>query len=449
LYYEQVNYQNSTNYIVFYLQLYESGMNKLFKSKHLEYLEVDRRIYKILSEMENFGILIDCKGLANLGKYFDDLLTKIKENIIDETGYDFNILSPKQTSDILFNKLGISSASAKKLKGDGGFSTSQDVLENLSIEGVIVADYILQYRSIYKLKSSYCEGLANVIEKDGRIHTKFELNGATTGRILSSSPNLQNIPTRTEEGKKIRSCFISKDGCFLISADYSQVELRILAHIANVTNLKKAFEEGVDIHRLTASKIFGIPFEKVDEFWRSKAKAVNFGIIYGISPFGLSKQLKITTGEASEIIKNYLYHYSEISDYLEKTKNFASQNGYVKTIFGRNCYLQSQLSDGTVVMPKNFFERQFFERAAINAPIQGSASDIIKYAMVKADNFIKDNVLKTKLLLQIHDELIFEVPENEVETMSNGIKKIMESIGDDLDLRLKVDVLSGKSWIDL
>ena len=449
LYYEQVNYQNATNHIVFYLQLYESGMDKLFQSKHLEYFEVDRRIYRILSEMEKIGILVDRDGLANLSKYFDDLLAKIKDYIIDDTGYDFNVLSPKQTSDILLNKLGISSSSAKKLKGEGGFSTSHEVLENLSIDGIVVADYILQYRSIYKLKSSYCDGLANEIREDGRIHTKFELNGATTGRILSSSPNLQNIPTRTEEGKKIRSCFIAKDEYSLISGDYSQIELRILAHIADVKNLKKAFEENIDVHQLTASKIFGIPFEKIDEHWRSKAKAVNFGIIYGISPYGLSKQLKITTGEAAEIIKNYLYHYSEINDYLEKTKNFASQNGYVKTIFGRYCHLQSQLSDGTIVMPKNFFEKQFFERAAINAPIQGSASDIIKYAMIKIDNMIKNTRSEAKLLLQIHDELIFEVPENEVAEISHQIKEIMESIGKEIFLNMKVDVFVGKSWIDL
>ncbi len=449
LYYEQIQYQNATNYIIFYLKLYELGMKKLFQSQHLEYFDLDRKIYKILSKMENIGILVDRDGLANLGKYFDDLLTNIKENIIDETGYDFNILSPKQTSDILFNKLEISSKSVKKLKGEGGFSTSQEVLENLSNDGIVVADYILQYRSIYKLKSSYCDGLANEIEEDGRIHTKFELNGATTGRILSSSPNLQNIPTKSEEGKKIRSCFVAKDDYVLISADYSQIELRILAHIADVKNLKKAFDEEIDVHQLTASNIFGIPFEKVDSFWRSKAKAVNFGIIYGISPFGLSKQLKITTSEASDIIKNYLFHYGEINDYLEKTKNFASQNGYVRTIFGRNCYLQSQLNDGTIAMPKNFFEKQFFERAAINAPIQGSASDIIKYAMIKIDNLILESQFETRLLLQIHDELIFESPENEVENISNQIKKIMESIGDEIFLKLKVDVSQGKSWLDL
>lgn len=450
LYYEQIDYQSQANYIIFYLKLFELGMKRLFDSGHLEFFELDRKIYRILREMEVIGMLVDPGKLKELGNYFENLLAKTKDGIIDETGYDFNVLSPKQTSDILFNKMGVSAVSTKKLKGDGGFSTSQDVLETLSNEGLVVADHILQYRSIYKLKSSYCDGLAEQIDKnDGRIHTKFELNGATTGRILSSNPNLQNIPTRTDEGKKIRSCFIAREGCKLISSDYSQVELRILAHIANVENMKKAFEEGEDIHKLTASKIFGIPFDRVDDHWRSKAKAVNFGIIYGISPFGLSKQLKITTGEAAEIIKSYLYRYSEIKDYLERTKNFANQHGYVKTIFGRNCYLQTQLSDGTLVAPKNFFERQFFERAAINAPIQGSASDIIKYAMIKVNNLIKNENFEAKLLMQIHDELIFEVPDHEVEKISEKIKENMESVGRNVGLSLRADLSVGQSWMDL
>ena len=437
--------EQKNNYISFYEEIYNKGIEQLFINKHIEFFEEDRKVYKILRKMESIGILVDRKKLSDLKSYFENFLETIKDKVIDLTGYDFNILSPKQTSDVLFNKLELQPT--KKSKNEGVFSTSQDILEELSISGVEVADYIMQYRSIYKLKSSYCDGLADQIDEvTGRIHTRFALNGATTGRILSSNPNLQNIPTRTEEGKKIRSCFIAKDGYKLVSADYSQIELRILAALADVKNLKTAFENGEDIHRLTASQIFGIPLKEIDDFWRSKAKAVNFGIIYGISPFGLSRQLKITTREADEIIKNYLRCYSEINEYLEKTKSFANRFGYVKTMFDRHCYLRTtnNLDKGM-----NFHERSFFERAAINAPIQGTASDIIKKSMIEIDYFINENNLRANSLLQIHDELIFEVHENDVELLSQNIVNIMESVGGKIDLKLKVDLGIGVDWLEL
>ena len=440
----QIAHQKN-NYISFYEEIYNKGIEQLFINKHIEFFEEDRKVYKILRKMEYIGILVDRKKLSDLKDYFENFLETIKDKVIDLTGYDFNILSPKQTSDVLFNKLELQPT--KKSKNEGVFSTSQDILEELSISGVEVADYIMQYRSIYKLKSSYCDGLADQIDEvTGRIHTRFALNGATTGRILSSNPNLQNIPTRTEEGKKIRSCFIAKNGYKLVSADYSQIELRILAALADVKNLKIAFENGEDIHRLTANQIFRIPLKNVDDFWRSKAKAINFGIIYGISPFGLSRQLKITTREADEIIKNYLRCYSEINEYLEKTKSFANRFGYVKTMFDRHCYLRTtnNLDKGM-----NFHERSFFERAAINAPIQGTASDIIKKSMIEIDYFINANNIKANSLLQIHDELIFEVHENNVELFSQNIVHIMENVGAKIGLKLKVDLGIGVDWLEL
>jgi len=403
----------SNKYIAFYEEIFNKGIKYLFENKHIGFFEEDRKIYEILRKMEFIGVLVDKKKLSDLREYFENILEQIKDKVIDLTGYDFNMLSPKQTSDVLFNKLELQPA--KKSKNEGVYSTKQGILEDLSASGVEVADYILQYRSIYKLKSSYCDGLAEQINiNTGRIHTTFALNGATTGRILSS-------------------------------VDYSQIELRILSALANVSNLKLAFENGEDIHALTASQVFGIPLKDVDSFWRSKAKAVNFGIIYGISAFGLSKQLKISTSEADKIIKNYLQCYGEINEYLEKTKSFANRFGYVKTMFGRHCYLRTS---SNVDKGMNFHERSFFERAAINAPIQGTASDVIKKSMIEVDYFIKDGGLRADSLLQIHDELIFEVHNDDVEFFSSNIVEIMESVGNSVDLKLKVDCVVSDSWYE-
>ena len=431
-----------SGYLLAFDELYDRGIQSLFQNGHLIFLEEDRRVYRILRQMEREGILIDREALKDLGGYFETILLEKKEKIVDLTGYDFNILSPKQTSEVLFDKLELKPG--KKSKNEGVFSTNHNVLEDLAEEGVEAAEHILQYRSLYKLKSSYCESLAGEINLEtGRIHTSFTLNGATTGRILSAHPNLQNTPTKNEEGRKIRGCFIARNGHILVSADYSQIELRILAHIAGVKNLLTAFDNDDDIHSLTASQVFRVPLSKIDSFWRSKAKAVNFGIIYGISAFGLSKQLKISMSEADGIIKNYLACYSEIHQYLEKTKEFASKFGFVETAFGRRCNLRL----GSKSM--NYHEKQFLERAAINAPIQGTASDVIKIAMIKVADFIEDENLNTKILLQIHDELIFEVPDEEATVFNYKVQEIMEGIGRKIGLKLKVEINNGKSWMDL
>lgn len=446
--YCELNLPNSQNeHINLFESLFNLGLQKIFEIKHIEFFENDRKIYDILWKMEQNGILIDCNKLNNLQKYFDDLLDKIKDQAIEKTGYDFNLISPKQTSDILFNKLGIEPVGKKSLKTNL-YSTDVTVLEELSLKGFEIADLILNYRSIFKLKTSYCESLPNKTNPlNNKIHTSFLLNGATTGRILSFEPNLQNIPTKTEEGKKIRGCFIASEGHQLVSMDYSQIELRILANLANVQNLKNAFLNNTDIHSLTASEIFGIDLKNVNDFYRSKAKAINFGIIYGISSFGLAKQLKISNSDASLIIKNYFRQYPEIFEYLEQTKKFNNINGYVKTMFNRHCYPPSINQDD--LHKTNFHHQQFLERASINAPIQGTASDIIKLAMIQINNFINKNNLNTKILLQIHDELILEVPNEELQIIKKECIPIMENIGKDIKLPLQVSFSYANNWQNL
>jgi DNA polymerase-1 len=316
------------------------------------------------------------------------------------------------------------------------------MLEKLSNDGHEIPKLIQEWRGLSKLQSTYIEGLKAAINKyTKRVHTSYALTSTSTGRFSSSNPNLQNIPIRSEDGKKIRSAFIAKPGCKLISFDYSQIELRLLAHIAGIETLQDAFRKGLDIHQTTAASIYGIPLHEVTQEQRYKAKAVNFGIIYGISAFGLAKQLNCSNTEASSIIQRYFSTYPGILEYMEQQKNFAKEKGYVETLFKRRCYTPD-------INNKNHTLKQFSERQAINAPLQGTCADIIKLAMTKTFHFLKEKKLESQLLLTVHDELIFECPINEIEIIQIEVKNIMEQVTI-LSVPLSVDATVGDSWGDL
>lgn len=425
------------NHIFLYKDIFEYGLQKLINTKQFNHFEIDRNLYQILFEMENNGISLDKIKLLNLENKINNEMILIKEKIIDEIGYDFNIISPKQTSEVLFEKLNITPVGKKSTKTNL-YSTDTAVLEELEYRGEFIASYILEYRSLNKLKTSYCTSLIpKVNSKTNKIHTSFWINGATTGRILSSDPNLQNIPTKSQIGREVRGCFCSdSDEFVLLSIDYSQIELRLLAKIANIKNLLDAFEKNIDIHIKTASEIFSIDIKDVSDSERSKAKAINFGIIYGISPFGLSKQLKISVNEASSIIKKYLLKYPEIEKYLDDTKKFFYENGYVETIFKKRCYApqasqSSNYEDSFSIDERSSFKQnQFIERAVINARIQGSAADILKEAIISCKNMILNEFdeEKYKIILQIHDEIIFQIPLKNAEIFAQRASIAMESI---------------------
>ena len=444
----QFDYQDymnlKENYIFSFELLFDFGLKALLKTKQINHLEIDRQVYAILLKMEHEGILLDIDKLSKFSQKLESDLLNLKEKIIDETGYDFNVISPKQTSEVLFEKLEITPIGKKSSK-TSLYSTDTKVLEELSINGHIIADYILEYRSLNKLKTSYCQTLPEKINpQTGRIHTKFWLNGTTTGRILSSDPNLQNIPIRTDSGKEIRKSFVASDQKFLLSVDYSQIELRILAKLANVKNLINAFENELDVHKITASEIFEIPLSQVDDFQRTTAKAVNFGIIYGISPYGLSWRLKISLSQASSIIKKYFLKYPEIEDYVVHIKKFFHENGYVCTLLGRRCYAPHFSEEDSEKI--SFSQNQFLQRSAINAPIQGSSAEILKFALIACINLINERFSKNKILLQIHDEIIFEVCQEDSNQFSLEVTELMESIGSEFDLKLKVESSIGKYW---
>ena len=334
----------------------------------------------------------------------------------------------------------------KKTK-KGGFATSASVLEDLAFKGNKLPRDVLDWRQLTKLKNTYTDTLPEHLnEKTNRVHTSFLLAATTTGRLASSEPNLQNIPIKSEDGKEIRRAFISEKNHCLVSADYNQIEMRILADIADVKELKKAFKNNEDIHSLTASQVFNISLNKVNEETRRKAKAINFGIIYGISQYGLAKQISVSNQEADEFLKAYFKKFPEIKDYMNTTINFCRKSGYVNNIFGRRCYI-------TGINDKNYNVRNFQERAAINAPIQGSAADIMRLAMIKINLGLEDNSgFKTKMLLQIHDELVFETPREEIEKTVSFIKKNMSDVSSNehhrFSIPLTVDINSGNNWGD-
>lgn len=418
--------------------LYKLLSPKIIENKFSDsYYSYEKPLLATLAKIETNGVNIDSRGLAQLSKEFEEKIKELTKEIYEISGSEFNIASTKQLAEVLFEKMGL--PSSKKSKKTGAFSTKSSVLEELSVEGHEIAVKILEFRKFSKLKNTYTDALPKEInEKTGRIHTTLSSISTITGRLASNKPNLQNIPIRSEEGKKIRKCFTADKGNVLICADYSQVELRVVAHVAQIKDLIQAFKEDKDIHAITASQIFGVPESEVSSDLRSKAKAINFGIIYGISSFGLAKQLGISRHDASEYIKSYLATYPGIEEFMQKYQDFAKSHGYIETISGRKCFINA-------INDKNHMVRMEGERLAINAPIQGSAADIIKKAMINLDNKFVDLGVDAQIILQIHDELIIETKEENAEKISQIVEKEMRGAMI-LDVLLKVDVEIGKSW---
>jgi DNA polymerase-1 len=424
-------------------RLYSLFKERLGQEKLLKIYELfEKPLVSLLAQMEIEGIKIDSNFLNELSKKFDVKIKKLEKNIFKESKKEFNIGSPKQLGEILYNELKI--AALKKTR-KGGFATSAAVLEDLAFRGHKLPRHVLDWRQLTKLKNTYTDTLPEHLNiRTNRVHTSFLLAATTTGRLASSEPNLQNIPIKTEDGKEIRKAFIAEKNHLLISADYNQIEMRILADIADVKELKKAFKNNEDIHSLTANQVFNIPLNKIDDETRRKAKTINFGIIYGISQYGLAKQISVSNQEAAEFLKSYFKKFPEIKDYMNTTINFCRKSGYVNNIFGRRCYI-------TGINDKNYNVRNFQERAAINAPIQGSAADIMRLAMIKINLFMEKNSnYKTRMLLQIHDELVFETPKEEIEKIIPIIKKNMSDVSSSehhqFSIPLTVDINSGNNW---
>lgn len=409
-------------------KLRETGMEQLYR-------EIEMPLVYTLFDMERAGVLVDAKALKEYGTALQGKIVELEQEIYQDAGEEFNINSPKQLGVILFEKLQM--PNGKKTKT--GYSTAADVLEKLAPEYPIVSK-ILEYRQLTKLKSTYADGLANYIEEDGRIHSNFNQTITATGRISSTEPNLQNIPIRMELGRQIRKVFIPKEGCVLIDADYSQIELRVLAHMSGDQNLITAYREAQDIHRMTASQVFHVPFDEVTALQRRNAKAVNFGIVYGISSFGLSQDLSITKKEASEYIDRYFETYPGIKTFLDGLVAQGKEQGYVTTMFGRRRPIPELSSS-------NFMQRAFGERVAMNSPIQGTAADIIKIAMIRVNEGLKSQGLKSRLILQVHDELLIEAWKEEIEQVEALLKKEMEHAAD-LAVRLEIDMKHGKDWYE-
>ena len=404
------------------------------------YEGLERPMPEVLARMEGRGIAIDRQILSRLSGDFAQSMARHEAEIYELAGESFNLGSPKQLGDILFGKMGLPGG---KKTATGAWSTSASVLDDLAEQGNTLAARILDWRQLQKLKSTYTDALPNHVNPHTkRVHTCFSLAATTTGRLSSSEPNLQNIPVRNEEGRKIRTAFVATPGNKLISADYSQIELRILAHIADIPQLRRAFDEGLDIHAMTASEMFGVPVKDMPGEVRRRAKAINFGIIYGISAFGLANQLGIPREEAGAYIKRYFERFPGIKDYMEATKKACRENGYVTTIFGRKCHYPR-------ITASNPSERAFNERAAINAPIQGSASDIIRRAMIRMDDALAAARLNARMLLQVHDELVFEAPEAEIEQTIALVRKVMIDAPHpalQLHVPLQVDARAAGNW---
>lgn len=409
-------------------KLESTGMYGLFR-------DVEMPLVFTLYHMEQEGVKVEGEALKVYGDQLGGRIVELEKEIYELAGETFNINSPKQLGVVLFEHLGL--PNGKKTKT--GYSTAADVLEKLAPDHPIVAE-ILEYRQLAKLKSTYADGLANFIAEDGRIHGKFNQTITATGRISSTEPNLQNIPVRVELGRLIRKVFVPKEGCVFIDADYSQIELRILAHCSGDKQLIQAYREAQDIHRMTASQVFHVPFDEVTDLQRRNAKAVNFGIVYGISSFGLSQDLSITRKEAAQYIDNYFETYPGIKKFLDDQVAHAKENGYVVTLFGRRRPVPELKSS-------NFMQRNFGERVAMNAPIQGTAADIIKIAMIGVDRELKNRNLKSRLILQVHDELLIEADQSEVEEVKEILKQQMEQAAE-LEVPLIVDMHTGHTWYE-
>ncbi len=402
------------------------------------YETLERPLIPVLADMERAGVLVDRAELARLSRDFSERLAELGKEIHALAGHAFTIASPKQLGVVLFDEMGLEGGKKGKT---GAYATGADILEGLAASGHALPAKVLDWRQLAKLKSTYTDALLEQINPEtGRVHTSYAMAVASTGRLSSTDPNLQNIPVRTEEGRKIRRAFRAAPGWTLLSADYSQIELRLLAHTARIKPLLQAFYDGLDIHALTASQVFGVPVENMTPEVRRRAKAINFGIIYGISAFGLGRQLGLPRKEAAAYIKAYFEQYPGIHDYMEKSKSFCRKHGYVRTLFGRRCYMPG-------INEKNPNRRGVFERAAINAPLQGSAADIIKRAMIRVPPALKVAGLKARMLLQVHDELVFEVPESELEATAVEVKRVMENAAY-LSLPLVVDTGSGDNWAE-
>ena len=400
------------------------------------FYDVEMPLVEVLAEMEYAGICVDRDILSNLAKDFDEIIDKTEKNIHELAGQDFNVNSPKQLGYILFEKLGL--PVIKKTKT--GYSTNAEVLEKLRDKHEII-DMITEYRSVVKLKSTYVDGIEALVNaKDGRIHSSFNQTITTTGRISSTDPNMQNIPVRTDMGRQIRKVFIAGDSMSLVDADYSQVELRVLAHMSQDPHMIEAFNSGEDIHRKTASQVFNVDFDQVTPELRSAAKAVNFGIIYGKSDFGLAQDLNISQKKAKEYIESYFNKYETIKAFMDHIVLEAEEKGYSTTIFNRRRYIPE-------IKSSNFVEKNRGKRAAMNAPIQGSAADIIKIAMVNVYNRLKEKGLKSRLILQVHDELIVEATADELTQVEVLLREEMENAVN-LGVDLKVDLNIGKSWYE-
>ena len=409
-------------------KLKELGMETLYR-------ELEMPLSKVLFDMEKEGVLVDREELVRYGESLVDRIDELQKAVYEAAGEEFNLNSPKQLGEILFGKLGL--PGSKKTKS--GYSTAADVLEKLSLEYPIVAD-ILEYRTLAKLKSTYADGLLQCIAEDGRIHTTFQQTVTATGRISSTEPNLQNIPMRMELGRKIRKAFIPKDGYVFMDADYSQIELRLLAHMSGDEQLIEAYKQDADIHRITASKVFHTPLEEVTDLQRRNAKAVNFGIVYGISSFGLSQDLSINRKEAEGYIQSYFAQYPKVKEFLDITVENAEKDGYVTTMFSRRRPLPEILSS-------NFMQRSFGKRVAMNAPIQGTAADIMKRAMLSVWEELRAQGLESRVLIQVHDELLLEVKKEEVEQVRGILVKGMKEAAE-LSVALEVDVHTGNDWYE-
>ncbi len=406
------------------------------------YETIERPLVQVLAEMELTGIKVDRATLHRMSNDFAKRIDELQKQIYKLAGREFTIGSPKQLGEILYDEMSL--PGGKKGKS-GAYATGADILEGLAAQGHDLPARVLDWRQVSKLKSTYTDALQTQInEETGRVHTSYSQAVASTGRLSSNDPNLQNIPVRTEEGRKIRTAFVAEKGHVLLSVDYSQIELRLTAHIAEVDALKQAFHEGQDIHAITASQVFGVPIEGMDPMTRRKAKAINFGIIYGISAFGLAQNLGIAQGEAKAYIDAYFERYPGIRDYMDKMKKEAREQGFVTTLFGRKIHVPG-------IKDKNPARRSFSERAAINAPIQGTAADIIKRAMIRVPPALEDARLGARMLLQVHDELLLEVPEKEVEETSALVREVMEHAcapAVELSVPLVADAGTGANWAE-
>lgn len=397
---------------------------------------IEKKLIPILSDMEKTGILVDKADLSAMSVEFEGRMATLATDIHKLAGHEFNVGSPKQLGEVLFEEMGLSGGKKGK---NGAWGTDSSVLEALTEQGVEIAAKVTDWRQLSKLKSTYADALVEQINPaTGRVHTNFQMAVTTTGRLSSTDPNLQNIPIRTQEGARIRRTFIAASGHCLLSADYSQIELRLLAHVADISALKESFLKGEDIHARTASEVFLVPMEQMDSATRRRAKAINFGIIYGISAFGLARQLGISAGEAKHYIDAYFKRYPEIQAYMTTTKEQARIDGFVLTPFGRRCWVP-RIKDKIPAL------RAYAERQAINAPLQGGAADIIKRAMVKLPQALKDAGLKAKVLLQVHDELLLEAPKEEAETTAKLVKLVMQGVAN-LSVPLVVETGIGQNW---